>query len=522
MFYCVNCLAEIEDGLNVCPCCGASIGAYGSNPRALPPLTILNGKYTVGKVIGEGGFGITYLGLELNLKLKVAIKEYYPSELAARDTSSDIKTTLSVLSTGGEEYFQKGLERFVKEAENLARFNSLPGIVSVKDFFYENNTAYMVMEYIDGITLTQYLKEHGEKLPYTQVLDMMKPVMGSLQTVHEAGIIHRDISPDNIMVTKDGKVKLIDFGAARFVGNNDAKSLTVILKHGYAPPEQYQTDGKQGPWTDVYALAATMYRMITGAVPQEATDRMVAQDKLEPLASYVNNLPTNVSEAVFHGMNVKIEKRASSIKEFEDALEGKKIRININSVIVGAFASVVLMCIIIGGVIYYFKRHNNEDTENNEHTSAVTDIVYEKKDSDQIFEKEAQYGENETDGDSSSHMIYNCYKEYFYDNYDVSRNDDYYIYFVDIEHKDIDNMIVASQDADNNKHVKIEIFDYKNNKVNKIYEKEIGSKWNAENYGWEDEEYTDMTIVQFNGEYYLCGKMRERVEDNTNEDGFYT
>ena len=348
---CMGCMQELLDGIEVCPHCGYKAGTVNSS-RGLQPQTILNGKYLVGKVIGEGGFGITYIAYDLVLKNRVAIKEYFPSDLATRDTSLGSQTALTVLTGSKEEQYKKGIERFIREAENLAKFNNLDGIVSVKEFFYENNTAYMVMEYIDGVTLSKYLEDNGGKLPYTTVLEMIKPVMESLEKVHSAGIIHRDISPDNIMLTTDGKLKLIDFGAARLVDNNDVKSLTVILKHGYAPEEQYHPDGKQGPWTDVYALSATMYRMITGIVPQESTDRILNGDKVEKVKKLVPEISLKVSDAIMHGLEVSNSSRTKSISEFIGEIEGtskkqlwKKV-IRIGVPVVAIIAAIIIVIAI--------------------------------------------------------------------------------------------------------------------------------------------------------------------------------
>ncbi len=341
---CMGCMRESDGDEVFCRFCGYKLGSSNSS-RGLQPQTILYGKYLVGKVIGEGGFGITYIAYDLFLNNRVAIKEYFPSELVTRDTSSGMQTSLSVLTGSKEEEYKKGIERFVKEAANLAKFNNLEGIVSVKEFFYENNTAYMVMEYIDGITLSKYLNDNGGKLSYKKVLELMSPVMDSLQKVHEAGIVHRDISPDNIMITSEGKLKLIDFGAARAVGNEDVKSMTVILKHGYAPEEQYQPDGKLGSWTDVYALSATMYRMMTGIVPQEATDRVLRGDKVEPIQKRVKEVPTQISDAIRHGLAVKASGRAKTVSEFRKELENstwitKRIKV------VGIIAAVLMIGIV--------------------------------------------------------------------------------------------------------------------------------------------------------------------------------
>ncbi len=346
---CMGCMRELDGDEDYCPHCGYKIGSLNSS-RGLQPQTILNGKYIVGKVIGEGGFGITYIAYDLLLNNRVAIKEYFPSELVTRDTSTGTQTSLTVLTGSKEEQYQKGMDRFVKEAANLAKFNNLSGIVSVKEFFYENNTAYMVMEYIDGITLSKYMDDNGGKLPYTKVLELMTPVMNSLEKVHEAGIVHRDISPDNIMISTNGNMKLIDFGAARTVENDDAKSLTVILKHGYAPEEQYQPDGKQGPWTDIYALSATMYRMITGVVPQESTDRILSGDKVEAVRKINPEVPNKISNAIMHGLGIKSNNRISNISYYKHELENgnqkKKILI-ISSITV---ASILLL--VSAGIVY--------------------------------------------------------------------------------------------------------------------------------------------------------------------------
>lgn len=359
---CMGCMKEFSDDSEYCEYCGYKKGTPNSS-RGLQPQTILNGKYLVGKVIGEGGFGITYIAYDLVLNYRVAIKEYFPTELVTRDTSTGAQTSLTVLTDSKEEQYKKGINRFIREAGNLAKFNNLTGIVSVKEFFYENNTAYMVMEHIDGVTLSEYLDNNGGKLPYTKVIEMMNPIMESLVKVHAAGIVHRDISPDNIMVTNDGKMKLIDFGAARLVENNDVKSLTVILKHGYAPEEQYQPEGNQGAWTDIYALAATMYRMITGMVPQESTDRVLSGDKVVSVNKLFSDVPKRVSDAIMHGLAVKVSDRPKKISDFKAELEtGRRPKsVFYLGIVVAVVALIVVAGILLsnrGGV----KADDSEDT----------------------------------------------------------------------------------------------------------------------------------------------------------------
>ena len=334
-----------------CPHCGFSLSDYRQNPRCLPVNTVLAGKYLVGKVLGEGGFGITYMGYDLNMKTRIAIKEYFPVELVSRDTTrlSEGGGSDRVISLSGEKSktYRQGLQKYVDEARSVSRFSGTPGIVSVKDFFYENDTAYIVMEYIEGVSLKEYLKQRGGKLPEEEALAILRPVLEALEQVHGAGIVHRDISPDNIMLTfgeGDGSsgesggsgiapetvhgniaaVRLIDFGAARMTAKNDQKSLTIILKHGYAPEEQYRSHGEQGPWTDVYALCAVLYRMLTGTVPEPAMDRLFSDGLKRPEELGADVSPA-VSEAVMKGLAVKKENRIQTVHELSDALyAGKK------------------------------------------------------------------------------------------------------------------------------------------------------------------------------------------------------
>lgn len=300
---CLGCMREKPSG-GACPYCHFDLSHYEHMEHRLSPQTILNGKYILGKALGEGGFGITYIGLDLNLQITVAIKEYFPSGIVSRNvTGSD---TVSVLSKG-REYYQKGKERFLLEAQTLARFHDKPGIVSVKDFFEENGTAYIVMEYIEGENFGHFLVRNGGRLDVNSVLIMMEPVIVSLAEVHAQGLIHRDISPDNIMITKNSQVKLLDFGAARDVTDKN-KSLSIVLKPGYAPIEQYQTKGSQGPWTDVYALCATIYRAITGIKPEESMSRLMEDHLKTPTELGISIEPVK-EYVLLKGLGVKAEER---------------------------------------------------------------------------------------------------------------------------------------------------------------------------------------------------------------------
>ena len=313
---CINCMREKTDN-GVCPFCGFDEAQYEPSPHHLPPRSILGGKCLIGRVLGEGGFGITYMGWDLNLDLKLAIKEYYPTGYVTRTGTS----TNTVTPYRGEktEFFTSGRARFINEAKTLAKFYTLPGIVSVRDFFLENGTAYIVMEFVEGETLKQRLSRVGGKMATGEVFDLMRPLLRSLAEMHASGLIHRDISPDNIMITPENNVKLIDFGAARDYLDSGNRSLSVMLKPGYAPEEQYFARGQQGPWTDIYALCATIYSSITGITPPESVERLRNDELKAPSTLGVPISPAQEA-ALLRGLSVSQEERWQTIPQLVGAL----------------------------------------------------------------------------------------------------------------------------------------------------------------------------------------------------------
>lgn len=267
---CPGCMRIINniDKIPVCMYCGCDLKNIQIKSYQLKPYTILGEqqkRYIVGKVVGEGAFGITYVAFDKKLEMKVAIKEFYPRKYAKR-----IGNTVELHPQEGFDIVALR-EEMISEARSLAKLDQLDGVVEVKDYFRDNNTIYIVMEYIEGVNLKDYLAQNGGRLQVTMAKRMMRPVIESLMHVHDAGMIHRDISPDNIMITPEGKMKLIDFGTAKELDDTDALALG---KKGYAPPEQFAKDGKQGTWTDVYALAATYYDCVVGKKPPVSTERL--------------------------------------------------------------------------------------------------------------------------------------------------------------------------------------------------------------------------------------------------------
>lgn len=307
--YCEYCMEPLEGEV-----CLRPHPAAEPMPMALRPGTVLMQQYVIGAPLGRGGFGITYPAYDVTNRRKVAIKEYFPSSIAFREGSESC--TVGV-TENQKELFGTGAEKFYDEARLIAQFNGKKGIIDVYEFFYANNTAYYVMEYLEGVDLKKYVRSRGGRIGEAEALRIAEAVCGALTHVHSRGVLHRDISPDNIFMCRDGRVVLIDFGAARRVLSEQSQSLSVILKQSFAPLEQYQRKGNQGPWTDIYALGMTLYYCVTGTTPDDAASRL-----MEPALHYPPNvvLSPGFVQLIEHMTQVNAERRAQSSYEVIDLL----------------------------------------------------------------------------------------------------------------------------------------------------------------------------------------------------------
>lgn len=349
---CMRCMELYDDEYEICPSCGYIRGTKPQEEYHLHPEVLIEKRYLIGTVLGYGGFGITYKAWDTKLDRIVAIKEHYPVGLVNR-----IPGEKEVILYSGKrrKEFQDGIQRFLNEAKNTTQFAEHPNIVHVLDYFEENGTAYMVMEYLDGMTLKKYISECGGKIDVDIAIQILTSVIEALRIIHAKGILHRDISPDNIFMCSNGIVKLIDFGASRFSTGEEEKTLSIVLKPGYAPPEQYRSRSKQGPWTDIYALAATLYYAITGVVPDESSNREV-EDTLKSPRELNPDIPEYLDMALMVAMSIQPELRYQNVKQFENAIKNKTKVISLQEDlkrrkrkrIIGI--SVVTVCVVLGSI----------------------------------------------------------------------------------------------------------------------------------------------------------------------------
>lgn len=327
---------------------------------ALYEGVMLERKYAIQNVIGVGGFGIIYLAEDINLKLKVAIKEYFPFGIVTRISKDD----LAIHALGGkyEQQYSRGLKQFEQEANHLFLFRNCDGVVDILNFFYANNTAYIVMEYVFGNNLREYLERNGGKMHLNEACKLIRPVIESLEIVHKSGIVHCDISPDNIMITEEGNVKIIDFGSAYSIeAHNEERS--ILLKRGYSPPELYQEKGKIGSWSDVYSVCATLFRMITGErVPELLVDNQGSDIKLL-LKQRDNTLPIYLVNTIEKGLDRSVEQRIQNMTELLEYLLLKKSisenkKIYPKALFVGCC---VLGMLMAGSILFSLKKQTVDD-----------------------------------------------------------------------------------------------------------------------------------------------------------------
>lgn len=328
MVMCYNCFQEHQNENGICPHCGFDPASAKREVNHLPRGTVLSDRYIIGEVCGFGGFGITYKALDKELSSIVAIKEYFPNGIVNRIPGT---AEVILLTDRGnkQKIFHIGMERYIEEARTTAKYVSHSNIVNIYNFFEENNTAYIVMEYLEGITLEHYLQQDVKgQMEIEAATDIILDICKALKTIHEDNIVHRDVSPDNIFICLNGNNKLFDFGAARFA-QEEGRQMTIILKPGYAPPEQYEKFNTQGPWTDVYALGGTLYMMLTGVKPVVSLDRKAALERNEPdeLPEPITirpEIPQYLNDAIMKAMAIDRSLRFQNTAEFEAVLRSEK------------------------------------------------------------------------------------------------------------------------------------------------------------------------------------------------------
>lgn len=376
---CMNCFS-VKGPYEVCRYCGYVEGTPPEQPHYLRPGTVLKGHFIVGTAIGVGGFGITYKCYDATLGVIVAIKEFFPVGLVNRSPG---EMKVGLLSGEKEKQYKNQIKRFLMEAQSIAQFGKANDIVNVFDYFEENNTAYIVMEYIDGVLLKDYLEKQGALSPDI-AMTIIEPVVEALKKIHASGIIHRDISPDNIFIAGEDSVKVFDFGAAILNDESGAKEGEKVIKVGYSAPEQYRDSAGQGYFTDIYSIGAILYQMITGQKPIESTEREYKDELKSPLELGFDIEP-NLDRAIMEALAVQPALRFQGIQQFDDAINGKrkaeypKVKLRIRKrkrITVACMSLLALAAIGVGGLFFNNKiKHSDKLYNENAKIEKATDIV---------------------------------------------------------------------------------------------------------------------------------------------------
>lgn len=376
---CMNCFS-VKGPYEVCRYCGYVEGTPPEQPHYLRPGTVLKGHFIVGTAIGVGGFGITYKCYDATLGVIVAIKEFFQVGLVNRSPG---EMKVGLLSGEKEKQYKNQIKRFLMEAQSIAQFGKANDIVNVFDYFEENNTAYIVMEYIDGVLLKDYLEKQGALSPDI-AMTIIEPVVEALKKIHASGIIHRDISPDNIFIAGEDSVKVFDFGAAILNDESGAKEGEKVIKVGYSAPEQYRDSAGQGYFTDIYSIGAILYQMITGQKPIESTEREYKDELKSPLELGFDIEP-NLDRAIMEALAVQPALRFQGIQQFDDAINGKrkaeypKVKLRIRKrkrIMVACMSLLALAAIGVGGLFFNNKiKHSDKLYNENAKIEKATDIV---------------------------------------------------------------------------------------------------------------------------------------------------
>lgn len=362
---CYTCFKEYDAEYHVCPHCGSVEATKPNEPVQLAPGTVLADRYVLGLAVGSGGFGIVYSAWDMKLETIVAVKEFFVSRLVTR--AEGLKNL--IITKKSQEEFEYRKERFLAEARNMAKFGSHRSIPNVFEFFEENNTAYIVMELLRGVALNDYLNQSGGKIDIDFAIMIANEIGNALKSLHEQNIIHRDVAPDNIYICsgKEIKIKLMDLGAAKLADSTD-EVIDIILKPGYSPTEQYDNSKNIGPWTDIYALGATLYVMLTGIKPDESTNRKI-KDEVVPPHLIDPSISENLSNAIMKAMAVEKHMRFKNVQDFLSAINGERKIIPLAKEkkrrslkrFIGIAVACVVLC--IGSIVVYNTYLNKQEEE---------------------------------------------------------------------------------------------------------------------------------------------------------------